>query len=576
MNKLLFLLNLLALSFTVEAHVNSKTASGANVSWQGTTALSLYLDITNLTTDLSYSQIYNSVLTSTSQYSTNTPMQINLSTYPGDRVGQNTVTFTSQPYFSSGIIAVTQVNYNASTGQISEADIIVNDLYTFTATSGSNYYLSDVITHELGHFLGLSHSEIKDSSMIYTSFNGQATLAQDDINGIKSKYAPGGSTIKGKVVGGSSLIGVFGAHVQAISTQTGKVAGAVISNSDGSFSISNLSSLDSYFIYVSPLKHLDSIPSFYSSINNQICSGSSYRGSYYTKCGDDYKDAPQPVYVSTTSTTNIGKISVRCSFSASLDYLDQKNATSRDARELNTYGQNFTGAVSGIFYSFEKLGPSDTTYGDDFEIDLSSMSSPSGKYLDLKFLSQDLFSKLAVSIYVTRGDGATYNYIYSSSSPQLDTDGNEELARRLSIPLSSTAADNIFDVRLVPISESNMNSTNSLFPSYTILGDSLSHYLLISSISNGITIETFPQTTSISDNSYCAENANVYQVAGFSTAKDQSASASSLNVKQASAPLSCGTIDIDNQDPPTGGPMSFCLGFFALILLSRMKKRFIS
>lgn len=576
MNKL-FLILLFSLNIEFAfSHVNSKTTAGSNVHWSGTTSIPLALDITNITQDLSSSVVTSLINVSIAQFNVNTPIQFSLTQTAQDRVGQNTITFTSQPYFSSGILAVTQVDYVASTGKISEADIIFNDLYTFTSSASSSYYLSDVLTHELGHLLGLGHSEVKDSSMMYTYFKGQSTLASEDINGIKSKYNPSGSTIKGKVVGGANLIGVFGAHVQAISTNSGKVAAAVLTESDGSFSISNLSTQDSYFLYVSPIKNLDSISTYYSSINTQICSGASFKGSYYTKCGDEFKDQPQPIYLSSSSTVDVGKITVRCSFNASVDYLDQKNATSRDARSLNTYSQDHAGAVSGVFYSFEKLGPTDTTYGDEFEIDLSSVSSPSGKYLDLKFISQDLYSKLAVSIYIVRGGNTNFNYVYSSSSPQLDSDGVEELARRISIPLSSTPSENVFEIRIVPIAELNMNSTNSLFPAFTLLGESLSHYLLISSISNGTTISTFPQTASISDNTYCAENASVYKVSGFSTYKDQASAKASISNSQTGTPLSCATVDIENQDPPSGGPMSFCLGFMLLFILVHLKKRFIS
>jgi hypothetical protein len=72
--------------------------------------------------------------------------------------------------------------------------------YTFfTGSSGcsAGVYIEDVATHELGHALGLGHSDQPDATMYPTigwCSQEWRTLAADDIAGIQSLYGSGGST----------------------------------------------------------------------------------------------------------------------------------------------------------------------------------------------------------------------------------------------------------------------------------------------------------------------------------------------------------------------------------------------
>ncbi|WP_223068305.1 matrixin family metalloprotease [Paenibacillus caui] len=69
-----------------------------------------------------------------------------------------------------------------------EVDIDVNISYPWSTTGTSTAYdLQSVFTHELGHLLGLSHSNVSDATMWPTISKGDTswrTLATDDINGI--------------------------------------------------------------------------------------------------------------------------------------------------------------------------------------------------------------------------------------------------------------------------------------------------------------------------------------------------------------------------------------------------------
>ncbi|HXI60736.1 MAG TPA: matrixin family metalloprotease [Polyangia bacterium] len=59
-------------------------------------------------------------------------------------------------------LALTTVTYNRSNGQIVDADIEINGsqspLSTDDAASASAFDLASILTHEVGHFLGLAHS----------------------------------------------------------------------------------------------------------------------------------------------------------------------------------------------------------------------------------------------------------------------------------------------------------------------------------------------------------------------------------------------------------------------------------
>jgi hypothetical protein len=566
-----------------EAFVQSKASNGSGLRWSSNSPNINLVVETNKSIDLSASQVMTILNQSIVQYSFLTPIAFT-SMQGTDAPDVSSVSFTNEPYFGAGILAITSVAYNSNSGEIKEADILINENYTFSASATASvgtYYLGDILTHELGHLLGLSHSEVHDSTMMFTAFRGQWSLAEDDSNGINDLYKVQAlGKISGKVVTGTAPTAFFGAKVEAISSKLGKVVASTISLSDGSFSIGGLPLNDTYYLYISPLKNLTSIPSYYSSAITKVCSGNSFRGSFFTKCGETELDRPQGIHLSSMlSEIDVGKISIRCNFLSTFDYLDQKSITARPERHLFDYQHEAGGVLSGLFFNYEKLGPLVTTYADYFSVDLSSVPSPSGKNLDLKFISQSLFSPLAVSIYVTRTDSALptqaqYSYIYSSTSPIYTLDMVENLNRYLTIPLSANSNENIFSIKIVPVANFTSSQLEALFPSASLFLDNISPYLLIAGISQSGNIISSADHTPYSDNSFCSEKTNNIVAVPFTTNKDLVESSLKKGAASQNQAMACGVVDFDGGDDDNGpsGPMSLMIGFFSVLLILKLKK----
>lgn len=133
---------------------------------------------------------------------------------------------------------------------IVEADIVVNPALPFSTDGTPNTYdLESVLTHEIGHLLGLEHSGIISATMQPRfARNGlyglptttPRTLSDDDRSGISAIY--GARNDIGGIEGNIQISGMtsYGANVWAEEVTTGRVRGSNIALANGNYHIDGL------------------------------------------------------------------------------------------------------------------------------------------------------------------------------------------------------------------------------------------------------------------------------------------------------------------------------------------------
>jgi hypothetical protein len=122
--------------------------------------------------------------------------------YNRDASNANVFVFRDEswPYENAiDALALTTLTFNVETAEIYDADVELNSAETtFTTTDPPAEVVSDlssVVTHETGHFLGLSHSEVGSAVMRGTGYPGGSiemrTLTADDVEGICQIFPAG-------------------------------------------------------------------------------------------------------------------------------------------------------------------------------------------------------------------------------------------------------------------------------------------------------------------------------------------------------------------------------------------------
>lgn len=196
----------------------------------------------------------------------------------------------------SNILGVTEVWYDSSTGQILEVDTMLNDQqYQFTtdprdttgygSANGPNtgqkprVFIENVVTHELGHSIGLSHSSAMQSSMLYVEAPEQARLGCDDRTAVRALYPAGDAGARGGLTGrvvSPSGQPVFGAHALAISRTRGTMVASAVTDRDGRYVISALEP-GVYFVMIEPFfAGASALPAYYAGASSQVCGASTF------------------------------------------------------------------------------------------------------------------------------------------------------------------------------------------------------------------------------------------------------------------------------------------------------------
>ncbi len=248
--------------------------------------------------------------------------------------GLNTICFNqASAGFTSGVLAFTRVitanapgvsvgssATSAFAGQILDSDTLFRpDGQATFATPGAlanapgAYDLESLLTHEIGHWFGFDHSAVWRAIMFpYAPPPGQflgdrptaqapdGPLSDDDRTGIRALYPDPNDTvnigaIRGHVLpansfllanlplpsAGTSVTGIFGAHVVAVDSDTGAVIAGTLAGwscnaagtglqFDGSYDIERLPVGHNYILYAEPLDGL-AAPGDFSDALDSLC-----------------------------------------------------------------------------------------------------------------------------------------------------------------------------------------------------------------------------------------------------------------------------------------------------------------
>lgn len=547
----------------VSAYQSSLTTTGSELYWANP---SIPVAIQTNTTDMGSATAKNIILKSINEWNGTTSAKINVTDS-----SNNQIRFVSNYPFGSAVLGVTQISFN-NAGAIQKASILLNDDHYFHSTqaiySGGQAYLGDVVTHELGHLLGLSHSEVLNSSMFYSSYAGQNTLSADDKSGVRALYDGGYGTISGYVKGGNST-GVLGAHVQAISRNTGEASSA-ISDEHGYFQISGLSLNDTYYIYTSPIKNPDSLPGYFSNVQDKFCPGK-YVGSFFSACGREYDGKPTGITLSESfSSVDIGTVSINCALRSDQEYDSQKVQQNYSSVTMLEYGseQKYQKAFVGWFRSSQK----EWSLDDNFKIDLRSFGNLSGnpKYLKVALVSYPFGTQLEYQMSVKQNDNliaaASRKMEKSIITKTYETDFHSFL------PLSFSTVQNVFEVN---IKARKLTSPYETFPDYKLFtNDQHLPFMIVASLYEDGPSGMKPlldNEANWSDNEACLDAPYTFSVSR--TLNRESESATSAVNDQSVAAAGCGTIEPPSDGPGSSLPLMSAGFLFALLASSLFKSR---
>ncbi len=189
-------------------------------------------------------------------------------TTKGDGVSLITIAGTEDNVglFAEGnTTARTRVFYDPDTGEINEADIVINP-YPYSETGSAlqfstdgtpgTYDLESTLAHEIGHLLGLNHSHVIGATMQASqALNGtygvpaitERTLSEADqaavrgLYGSREKTGSSGS-IEGRILSSidGNLLPAIAAHVWIEDNDNGKVMASSLTSSSGRFSFSTV------------------------------------------------------------------------------------------------------------------------------------------------------------------------------------------------------------------------------------------------------------------------------------------------------------------------------------------------
>jgi hypothetical protein len=200
-------------------------------------------------------------------------------------------------------LGVTTFTLDRTSGALVEADIFLNSTFAWSAAAAgepNKFDTQSILTHEIGHLIGLGHSLLGETAL--RAEGGRRVIAKravmfpiayvvgtildrnlqdDDVAGVSVTYPTGrflAST--GSIAGTVTLngAGVFGAHVVAVNSKTGRTVGAFTLNSQGQFSLAGLEP-GIYVVRVEPIDDAD-VASFF---NDDMKVDVNFKAAFHSK-----------------------------------------------------------------------------------------------------------------------------------------------------------------------------------------------------------------------------------------------------------------------------------------------------
>jgi len=236
----------------------------------------------------------------------------------------------------SGTVAITPIIYGTSDGRIIDVDIIFNgkDFDFALHANGSKFDLQDVMTHDIGHMIGLDHSPHHGSSMWPYVSPGQwlhRSLSQDDISGGIAAAKDGGiAVLKGKLhdPDGNNL---RGGGVALIRADDGRLAATGVSNSNGNWVVKGIP-VGQYHVYAFPIEGYMTAANFTSDATVETDFGVTFYGSWAN---------PYQVTATQAETTDLGTLQTVADGNVKDVFRHAQVIAQGETKSATIFGSNF-------------------------------------------------------------------------------------------------------------------------------------------------------------------------------------------------------------------------------------------